>query len=203
MPLAVLPDPELIARVPAPDAVRALYERHVEAVLRFAVRRCRTPEDVADLVSSVFLELFAAAPSFDSRYRDARPWLLGIAARCLADAQRAQYRRADLVQRLGARPAFAEDEYERVEQMLDAAKLGPRVAHALERRLTAGERDLFLLVAADGLTPAEAARALGVSAVAGRMRLARARRKLRASLCAPDPNAIRDLELDHQPRGAR
>jgi len=195
-------DAELVARVPAPDAVRALYERHVDAVLRYAVRRCRDPHDVADLVSRVFLELFAAARSYDPRYADARPWLLGIAARCLADAQRAQYRRADLVERLGARPALADDEFERVEQMLDAARSAPRVERALEERLTAGERELFLLVAADGLAPSEAARALGVSAVAGRMRLARARRKLRAALDGPvhDAGAHRALARD---RGAR
>ncbi len=203
MSLTVLPDSELVARVPAPEAVRELYERHVGAVLRFAVRRCRSPEDVADLVSSVFVELFSAARSYDSRYRDARPWMLGIATRCLADAQRAQYRRDDLVQRLGRQPWFDEDEYERVEQMLDAARLAPRVARALETALTAAERDLFLLVAADGLTPAEAARSLGVSAVAGRMRLARARRKLRASISderGHESSAVPDLDLE---RGVR
>src|SRR5215216_2292360 len=157
MPLTMLPDSELVARVPAPEAVQALYERHVDAVLRFAIRRCRSPDDIADLVSHVFVELFSAAPSYDARYRDARPWLLGIAARCLADAQRAQFRRDDLMQRLGAQPAFEYEEYERVEQMIDAARLSPRLAHALDRRLTPAERDLFLLVAADGLTPAEAA----------------------------------------------
>src|SRR5262249_18698792 len=43
------PDADLLAAVPDADAVRALYERHVDAVFHFAVRRCRNPEDVADL----------------------------------------------------------------------------------------------------------------------------------------------------------
>jgi DNA-directed RNA polymerase specialized sigma24 family protein len=47
-------DARLLSRVPAPEAVAALYERHVDAVFRFAVRRCRDPEDVADLVATVF-----------------------------------------------------------------------------------------------------------------------------------------------------
>jgi DNA-directed RNA polymerase specialized sigma24 family protein len=84
---------------------------------------------------------------------------LRFAVRCLADTQRAQFRRDGLLQRLGTQPAFDDQEYERVEQMIDAARLSPRLAHALDRRLTPAERDLFLLVAADGLTPAEAARA--------------------------------------------
>jgi RNA polymerase sigma factor (sigma-70 family) len=190
MRLDELPDPELVARVPAPDAVRALYERHVHAVLRFAIRRCRDPEDVADLVSSVFVELFAAAPGYDRRYENARPWLLGIATRCLADMRRGQHRRDDLTRRLGARPAFDDEEYERVEQMLDAERLGEHVERGVAERLTDAERELFLLVAADGLTPAEAARCVGLTAVAARMRLSRARRKLRAHLherVAPNP----------------
>jgi RNA polymerase sigma-70 factor (ECF subfamily) len=179
-----------MARVPDPGAVRTLYERHVDAVLRFAVRRCRAPEDVADLASMVFLELFSAAASYDARYADARPWLLGIAARLLADEHRRDYRHRDLVDRLGARPAFAEAEYERVEQMLDAARLSPRVERALHRELTAAERELFLLVAADGLSVADAGRCLGTTPVAARMRLARARRKLRGALAPTAGDAV-------------
>ena len=48
-------DAELLKLVPRPDAVAALYERHVDSVFRFAVRRCRSPEDVADLVSTVLV----------------------------------------------------------------------------------------------------------------------------------------------------
>lgn len=37
-------DADLLAAVPDADAVRSLYERHADAVFRFAVRRCRSPE---------------------------------------------------------------------------------------------------------------------------------------------------------------
>ncbi|MBV9000797.1 MAG: hypothetical protein JO304_17170 [Solirubrobacterales bacterium] len=73
-------DADLLACVPDPDAVRALYARHVDAVFRFAVRRCRDPEDVADLVSTVFLEMLSGAASYDRRRGEVRLWLLGIAA---------------------------------------------------------------------------------------------------------------------------
>lgn len=65
-------DADLLAAVPEADAVRTLYARHVDAVFRFAVRRCGSPEDVADLVSTVFLEMFAAAASYDPQGRGAR-----------------------------------------------------------------------------------------------------------------------------------
>ena len=50
-------------------------------------------------------------------------------------------------------------------------------------------RDLFLLVAYDEMSVADAARALGLTTVAGRMRLARARKKLRAAAGLQDVHA--------------
>lgn len=174
-------DADLLASVPNADAVRALYGRHVDAVFRFAVRRCRDPEDVADLVSTVFLEMLSGAASYDRRRGEVRAWLLGIAARCLADQRRSDYRRSELLTRLGAAPELRRDEHERVEAMIDAARLAPSAERALGE-LTEAEQSLFLLVAHDGLSVADAARSLGLTPVAGRMRLARARRRLRAAI---------------------
>lgn len=178
-------DARLLARVPAPDAVASLYERHVDAIYRFAVRRCRDPHDVADLVANVFVEMLASAASYDRRRGSARVWLLGIAFRCLADQQRLGYRQAELERRLELRPDFEPDEFEVVTEAIDAARAAPALTRALSDELTAEEREIFLLVAADGLTVARAARALGVTPGTGRMRLFRARRKLRAALEAP------------------
>ncbi|HWD65628.1 MAG TPA: sigma factor [Solirubrobacteraceae bacterium] len=144
-------DADLLAAVPDAEAVRALYERHVDAVFRFGVRRCRNPEDVADLVSTVFLEMFSAAASYDRRRGEVRVWLLGIAARCLADQRRREYRRAELAAQLETVPVLSADECERVAAMLDAARLAPAAERALAEELTEAERDLFLLVAHDGL----------------------------------------------------
>jgi RNA polymerase sigma-70 factor (ECF subfamily) len=176
-----LRDADLLAAVPDADAVSEIYARHVDAVFAFAVRRCRSPEDVADLVSTVFLEMLSAAAGYDRRRGEVRPWLLGIATRCLADQRRADYRRSQLLTRLGTVPELRGDEHERVEAMLDAARLAPSAQRAVAE-LTEAEQDLFLLVAHDGLSVADAARALGLTPVAGRMRLARARRKLRAAI---------------------
>jgi RNA polymerase sigma-70 factor (ECF subfamily) len=181
-------DAQLLAEVPAADAVAVLYERHVDAVFRFAVRRSRNPEDVADLVATVFVELFASAPRYDRSKGDVRPWLLGIAVRCLADQRRAGYRRAELEQRLAASLQFEPDEYEAVEAAIDAARAAPAIERALTEKLTAAERELFLLVAEDGLAVVEAARALGLAAGTGRMRLARARRKLRLAMGCANSN---------------
>jgi RNA polymerase sigma-70 factor, ECF subfamily len=183
-------DADLLAAVPDADAVRALYARHVNAVFRFAVRRCRNPDDVADLVSTVFVEMLSAAASYDRRRGEVRVWLLGIAARCLADQRRSDYRRSELVTRLVTAPELRGDEHERVEAMLDAARMAPSAERALAE-LTQAELAMFLLVAHDELTVADAARSLGLTPVAGRMRLARARRKLRAAMAAGGQAATR------------
>lgn len=186
-------DADLLAAVPDVDAVRELYARHFGAVFRFAVRRCRNPEDVADLVSNVFLEMLCSAVSYDRRRGEVRVWLLGIATRCLADQRRSDYRRSELVTRLGTVPELRGDEYERVEAMLDAARMAPSAERALAG-LTEAEQALFLLVAHDELPVADAARSLGLSPVAGRMRLARARRKLRAAMESTDHTERRELD---------
>lgn len=51
------------------------------------------------------------------------------------------------------------------------------------------DQELFCLVGWEELTPAEAATVLGISAVAARARLSRARRKLRGLLEDPSPQA--------------
>jgi RNA polymerase sigma factor (sigma-70 family) len=191
-------DADLLAAVPDADAMRTLYERHVDAVFRFAVRRCRNPEDVADLVSTVFLQMLRSAGSYDRHRGEVRGWLLGIAARCLADQRRTDYRRSELLTRLRTAPALTADEAERVDSMLDAARMAPAAERALAQ-LTEAEQTLFLLVADDELTVADAARSLGLTPVAGRMRLARARRKLRAAMQQTARAATLRVD-DQQPR---
>jgi RNA polymerase sigma-70 factor (ECF subfamily) len=68
----------------------------------------------------------------------------------------------------------------------------PPIIEALGR-LSTGDREVLLLVAWDGLSAREAAVILGCSAAAAKVRLHRARRRLRAEL--------ERLEPDHAPRG--
>jgi RNA polymerase sigma-70 factor, ECF subfamily len=76
---------------------------------------------------------------------------------------------------------LCEDEKAEIESRIDAERLYPAAGRAL-RRLTAAERELVLLVEREGLSVADAARALGVSPAAGRVRLLRARRRLACEL---------------------
>jgi RNA polymerase sigma factor (sigma-70 family) len=75
------------------------------------------------------------------------------------------------------------DDYARVEERIDAAS-DLRRTYAAMQRLTHQDRQLLELVAVDGLSAVEAARALSISPVAARVRLTRARSRLRAALSA-------------------
>ena len=93
----------------------------------------------------------------------------------------------------GAPPRFTGEEYEAVEAAIDAARQTPHV-RALLRAMPAGDRKVLELVAYGQLSPSEAALALGISPNAARLRLVRARKRLReqlsiepsAGLAAPD-----------------
>jgi DNA-directed RNA polymerase specialized sigma24 family protein len=60
------PDTELLATLGTdPAAFEEFYRRHVAAVTAFAVRRLDRPEDVADLVASVFLAVIESVDRYD------------------------------------------------------------------------------------------------------------------------------------------
>jgi RNA polymerase sigma factor (sigma-70 family) len=160
-------------------AFEELYHRHVGTTIRFAARRADRPSDVIDLVAAVWLEVVASLDRFDSSRGDALPWILGIAANLCATEHRRQAREREVVRRLGARRALREDDFERLEGAIDALSVAPALRESV-RALPPAERAVAELVLLDELTPAEASEALGVRAAAVRMRLARARRKLRA-----------------------
>jgi RNA polymerase sigma factor (sigma-70 family) len=74
-----------------------------------------------------------------------------------------------------------EEDAARMDARIDAAAQSRRLYAAMDR-LSEGERAVMELVAIDELTVAEAAAAAGVRPVTARVRLHRARRKLRAEL---------------------
>lgn len=156
-----------------------LYGAHRRDLLAYALRRA-TPQEAQDAVSEAFLVAWrriADAPA------DPLPWLLGITRRTLANQRRAGRRRTALVERIAAEPAV---------QPRDPADRGPR-GETLRALATLSERDreALCLVAWEGLTPAEAAVALGLPATVFRVRLHRARRRLAAALGEPEEAARR------------
>ncbi|MCW2924507.1 MAG: polymerase, sigma-24 subunit, subfamily [Thermoleophilia bacterium] len=163
------------------DAFRVVFERHVDAIRRYLV--ARLGPDVAD---DAVVETFAAAWSARGKFRtdadSARPWLYGIAT---IHAQRLRVAEGRWQEAMRAEAQVADGE-RAAEQRIPGCS--PELAHALAT-LPPSERELLLLVALGDLTVAMAARACGISAVAARMRLHRARRHVTRILDHPTDGA--------------
>src|ERR1700722_612217 len=171
------------AERPSPPGVplaefEQVYLRNVEVLMGYFARRCRDPHTVADLTSETFVRAMDGFAGFDPRRGSDRAWLFGIASRVFARHCEQSAGGRDALARLGGHRALDEDEIEEL-----AGRINPgREGAALIRRcaqLPAVERAAIELVDLEGLTPKEAAVALGVSRVAFRKRLSRARSRLR------------------------
>jgi RNA polymerase sigma factor (sigma-70 family) len=174
-----------------PDAFAELYKRHVDAVVRFAARRAEDPETVVDLVAAVWLEVLGSLERFDPRRGRALPWILGIAANLCASERRRRAREREALRRLGGRRVLHDDDHARLEQKIDAARSAAVLRGALDG-LPPSERIVAELVMVEGLTPTEVASALGIAGATVRMRLTRARGKLKP-LVDP-PTLLVDIE---------
>jgi RNA polymerase sigma-70 factor (ECF subfamily) len=155
-----------------------VYLRNVDVLMGYFARRCRDPQTVADLTSETFVRAVDGFAGFDPGRGSDRAWLFGIAARVFAGfcGQSAGGRAA--VARLGGYRPLDGDEIGELAGRIDAEREGA----ALMRRcaqLPAVERAAIELVDLEGLSPREAAAALGVSRAAFRKRLSRARSRLR------------------------
>jgi len=155
-----------------------VYLRNVDVLMSYFARRCRDPQAVADLTSETFVRAMAGFARFDPRRGSDRAWLFGIAARVFARHCEQSAGGRDAVARLGGRRPLDEDEIEELAGRIDAEREGAALMRRFAR-LPAVERAAIELVDLEGLTPMEAAAALGVSRVAFRKRLSRARSRLR------------------------
>ena len=168
-------------RQPAEERFREVFS-HLAAVTAYARRRGSTDADgIAAEAMTIAWRRLGDVPADDPL-----PWLYATARNLLlADARRAD-RRSHLRET---------DEFAPAPELRE---LDPQLERAL-RSLRASDREALLLVAWEDLTPSQAARALGVNATAFRVRLLRARRRLRASLeaaAADAPTLACPVQLD-------
>jgi RNA polymerase sigma factor (sigma-70 family) len=155
-----------------------VYLRNVDVLMGYFARRCREPQTVADLTSETFVRAMNGFAKFDPRRGSDRAWLFGIAAHVFAHHCQQLAGDRDAVARLGGHRALGEDEIEELAERIDAEREGAALMQQYAG-LPAVERSAIELVDLEGLTPKEAALALGVSGVAFRKRLSRARSRLR------------------------
>jgi RNA polymerase sigma factor (sigma-70 family) len=164
-----------------PDIFEAFYREHVEGLQRFIARRVGERERAADLTAEIFLAAIESADRYRPSDGTPRAWLYGIARVVIAnDARRRDAERAREDRWRGS-ALLDSDDAARIDARIDAAARS-RDLYAAMDRLPEAERTVLELVALDELTVAEAAAAAGLRPVTARVRLHRARRRLRAEL---------------------
>lgn len=163
-----------------PEIFGAFYTEHLEELQRFVARRVDDAERAADLTADIFLAAIASAHRYRSRATP-KTWLYGIAVVVVAEDRRQDARERARKERLRGSALLDEEEAGRIEGRIDAAAHSRRIYQAMDR-LGNDERAVLELVAIDELTVVEAAAAVGVRPVTARVRLHRARRKVRAEL---------------------
>lgn len=164
-----------------PELFEVFYREHVEGVQRFVVRRVGDRERAADLTAEIFLAAIDSAHRYRPRSGSPRAWLYGIARALVANDRRRQGRERAREERFRGSALLDEEDAARMDARIDAAAQS-RCLYAAMDRLPEAERAVLELVALDELTVAEAAAAAGVRPVTARVRLHRARGKLRAEL---------------------
>lgn len=181
------------------DEFTAVYAAAYKPLLGYALRRCDTPEDAADVVAETFAIAWRRAADIPAGDQ-ARLWLYGVAHRVLANQRRGARRntikaaalRAELAAGTTPRPAPEPD--------------GPAVADVF-RALPDRDRELLALVAWEGLSNPEIATVLGCSRNAVSIRLHRARKRfaraLRAAGVDAPPDAARDRTAVRHPVSSR
>lgn len=175
------------------DIFEVFYREHVEVVERFVVRRVGDRERAADLTAEIFLAAIDSAHRYRSRLGSPRAWLFGIARVLVASDGRQRDRQKTGEERLRGSILLDEEDAARLDARIDAAARS-RDLYAAMDRLPEGERAVLELVAIDELSLAEAAAAAGIRPVTARVRLHRARRKLRTELdsAALEPTPIKE-----------
>jgi RNA polymerase sigma-70 factor, ECF subfamily len=157
-----------------------IFDSYAPSVLRFARRRLDDGDAAWDVVNDTFT---TAWRHWDRRPAagELLPWLYAIAGNAVRDQRRSAGRQSRLIARLSAAGTAGH-----TADPADGIVLGQSVASAFAR-LPAADREVLRLVAWEGMTDARAiGLVLGLSPVAVRTRVHRARRRLRSLLNEPD-----------------
>ncbi|GAA3790370.1 RNA polymerase sigma factor [Sphaerisporangium flaviroseum] len=171
--------------VQQPERFAILYDRYFAEIYRYlSVRLGRDAAD--DLAAETFLTAFRKRDTFNPVRGAVRPWLYGIAIHQVARHNRALSRMLAAFRRAPVAEATDAGPEDRVLTRVDAAGVRRPLAVALAG-LSAGDRDVLLLVAVAGMSYDEVATSLNIAYGTVASRLNRARRKVRIVLGDVNP----------------
>jgi RNA polymerase sigma factor (sigma-70 family) len=123
-----------------PERFASLFDRHAPHIHRYLA--CRVGRQAADdLVAETFLAAFGKRGAYDPGFRDARPWLYGIATNLVGRHRREEVRQFRLSQAAGPDPVQS-DYAERTVVNLTAQSIRAVLADALSG-LAEPDRDVL------------------------------------------------------------
>lgn len=168
------------ARTGAAAEFERLYRANIDGVTAYFARRTGDPQLVADLTADTFVAAISGFASFDPRKGTARAWVFGIAGHVYASYCAAYSQQQHRLERLCSRRDLDSDQVDELLERIDAERAARDLLSELAR-LPEADRAVIDLVDVAGLQPREAAAALGLPPGTVRMRLMRARARLRKS----------------------
>jgi RNA polymerase sigma factor (sigma-70 family) len=178
-----------------PQALEAFYRRYLEDVRRFVVRRVDDPHLAADLIADVFLAAIDSAHTYRPHRGTPTQWLYGVARNVVAAERRRNAIELRAARRISGRSLVDPDDLADLLERIEAESRARQLAEALAL-LSEGDRALTELVWVDGLAIRDAAAALGLSPVAARVRLHRARQALKRRLAPPASNLAQRIVIE-------
>ena len=188
MERTVIDEAELIQRAQGGDtqALSELVEQHQRTVYNVALRMCGNPDDAEETLQETFLNAIQALPRFENRSK-LSTWLYRIASnQCLMRRRKAANAPVQFFLDEGDNPAETQPKYfvdwsiSPDDLVLDAEL--QQVMEAAIEELPPKLRIVFIWRELEGLSTAETAEVLEISASAVKVRLHRARLQLRERL---------------------
>jgi RNA polymerase sigma-70 factor (ECF subfamily) len=168
------------------EAFLEVYQTYRERLFGFLLRLTKRRDLAEDLLQETWLRLARSAHKLAPETALA-PWLYTVARNAHTSYRR--WSMLDLSRLVALRRESDVLAAIDLDRRTDAAKALVKVERALAQ-LSVADRELLLLVGVEGFEPDAAAAILGVTAVAFRQRLSRARARLDRRIEEADPTAL-------------
>jgi RNA polymerase sigma factor (sigma-70 family) len=166
-----------------PQAFREFYDRYAVWVRSWFVRHTGSESASLDLTAETFAQAWHSCRRFrDMAGGSGAPWLFGIARNLLRQYHKHNRIESAARERMGLPATYAEcEDYERVDERIEASALAPLLRHAV-RALPSEQRRALELRVVHQLPYEEVAGRLGCTQNAARLRVSRALRALTTQL---------------------
>lgn len=156
------------------DRFAALYEQTRPRIIAYVLRRTSSPEDAADIVAEVYEITWRRLEDVPEHHAGLL-WLYVTARYVLANQGRRTRRQGETTTRLA-------DELRRAPLRIEATDEESLVLRSCLVSLSPDERELLMLAGWEGLSASEIGRVLECSPTAARIRLHRARARLKSAI---------------------